>query len=127
VNDRAAGLPPAPRGSGSLAAAINWMGGLSLLLCWLPVAGPLIAGLVGGTKAGTVGRAIVAVFLPALLTGALAAVGVTYLTEWFPWGVLAGAGAVVICLLNVVPLFTGAVVGAVLAPLFRSGVGAARR
>ena len=106
------------RARGSLASAINWMGGLSLLLFWMPVLGPLIAGLVGGVKAGTVGRAIAAVFVPAILTGALAAAGVTYLADWYPWGLLAGLGAVVICLLNVVPLFAGAVAGAVVAPLF---------
>jgi hypothetical protein len=107
------------RSPGSLAAAISWMGGLSLLLFWLPVVGPLIAGLVGGVKAGTVGRAIVAVFLPAILTGVMAAAGVTYLADWFPWGLLAGLGAVVFCLLNVVPLFAGAVAGAVLSPVLR--------
>lgn len=106
------------RTRGSLPSAINWMGGLSLLLFWMPVFGPLIAGVVGGVKAGTVGRAIAAVFVPAILTGALAAAGVTYLADWYPWGLLAGFGAVVICLLNVVPLFAGAVVGAVVAPLF---------
>jgi hypothetical protein len=97
------------------------MGGLSLLLFWLPVAGPLIAGLVGGAKAGTVGRAVAAVFLPAILTGALTAAGVTYLADWFPWGMLAGAGAILLCLLNVVPLFTGAVLGAVVRPLLPPG------
>jgi hypothetical protein len=102
------------------------MGGLSLLLCWLPVAGPLIAGLVGGAKAGSVGRAVVAVFLPAILTGGLTAAGVTYLADWFPWGMLAGLGAVLLCLLNVVPLFTGAVAGAVLGPLLQAGAGARR-
>ncbi len=106
------------RPRGSLASAVNWMGGLSLLLFWMPVLGPLIAGVVGGMKAGSVGRAIAAVFVPAILTGALAAAGVTYLADWFPWGLLAGLGAVVICLLNVVPLFAGAVAGAVVAPLF---------
>jgi hypothetical protein len=106
------------RARGSLAAAINWMGGLSLLLFWMPVVGPLIAGVVGGVKAGSVGRAVAAVFVPAILTGALAAAGVTYLSDWFPWGLLTGLGVVVICLLNVVPLFAGAVAGAVLAPLF---------
>jgi hypothetical protein len=110
---------PEPRPPGSLASAINWMGGLSLLLFWMPVVGPLIAGLVGGVKAGTVGRAVTAVFLPAILTGALAAAGVTYLSDWYPWGLLAGLGAVVFSLLNVVPLFAGAVLGAVVAPLLR--------
>jgi hypothetical protein len=107
-----------PRPPGSLVAAVNWMGGLSLLLFWLPVAGPLIAGLVGGVKAGTVGRAAAAVIVPAVLTSLLAAAGVTYLSDWFPWGFLAGVGVAVLCLLNVVPLLTGAVTGAVLAPLF---------
>ena len=107
------------RPAGSLASAINWMGGLSLLLFWMPVVGPLIAGLVGGVNAGPVGRAIAAVFVPAVLTGVLAAAGVTYLADWFPWGLLAGLGAVVICLLNVVPLFAGAVTGAVLSPMLR--------
>jgi hypothetical protein len=107
------------RRPGSLAAAINWMGGLTLLLFWMPVLGPLIAGLVGGVKAGTVGRAVAAVFVPAVLTGVLAAAGVAYLADWFPWGLLAGLGTVVVCLLNVVPLFAGAVAGAVLSPLFR--------
>lgn len=107
------------RPPGSLAAAINWMGGLTLLLFWMPVVGPLIAGLVGGVKAGTVGRAIAAVFVPAILTGVMAAAGVAYLADWFPWGLLVGLGAVVICLLNVVPLFAGAVMGAVMSPLFQ--------
>jgi hypothetical protein len=98
---------------------MNWMGGLSLLLFWMPIAGPLIAGLVGGVKAGTVGRAVAAVFLPAVLTGVMTAAGVTYLANWYPWGLLAGLGAVVLCLLNIVPLFTGAVVGAVVGPLVR--------
>jgi hypothetical protein len=111
--------PERPRAPGSLVAAMNWMGGLSLLLFWLPVVAPLIAGCVGGVKAGTVGRAVVAVFLPAVLTGALAAAGVSYLADWYPWGLLAGLGGVVLSLLNVVPLFAGAVVGGVLAPLLQ--------
>ena len=103
---------------GSLASAINWMGGLSLLLFWMPVVGPRLAGRGGGVEAGPRRRAIAAVFVPAILTGLLAAAGVTYLADWCPWGLLAGLGAVVICLVNVVPLFAGAVAGAVVAPLF---------
>ena len=77
---------------------MNWMGGLALLLFWLPVFGPLLAGFVGGLKAGSIRTAVVAVFLPALLTGLLAFAGVTYLTDWYGWGVLAGLGGVMISL-----------------------------
>jgi len=80
------------------------MGGLSLLLFWLPVFGPLIAGLVGGWKAGAVGRAVAAVFLPALLTGLMA---------------FAGVGGVLVCLLNIVPLLGGAVLGGLAARFSR--------
>ena len=109
---------PLPR-RGSLVSAINWMGGLSLLLFWLPVFGPLIAGLVGGWKAGAVGRAVAAVFLPALLTGLMAFAGVTYLTDWYVWGILAGVGGVLVCLLNIVPLLGGAVLGGLAARFSR--------
>ena len=42
---------------------------ISLLLFWLPLFGPLVAGFVGGRKAGGVGNAIVAVFLPGIVFG----------------------------------------------------------
>jgi len=96
---------------------MNWMGGLALLLFWLPVFGPLLAGFVGGLKAGSIRTAIVAVFLPALLTGLLAFAGVTYLTDWYGWGILAGLGGVIVSLLNVVPLLGGAIVGGLAARL----------
>lgn len=40
---------------GSILSAIIWMFLISLFLFWLPFAGPLIAGIVGGKKAGGVG------------------------------------------------------------------------
>ena len=57
------------RRKGSIGAAVVWMFVISLLLFWLPVFGPLIAGLVGGKKAGGVGPAVVAVFFPAIALG----------------------------------------------------------
>ncbi|HTN04111.1 MAG TPA: hypothetical protein VL132_19630, partial [Planctomycetaceae bacterium] len=99
-----------------LISAMNWMGGLALLLFWLPVAGPLIAGLVGGWKAGSVGRAFAAVFLPAVLLFIMTFAGVTYLTDAF-WGFLAGAGAAVISLFNLGPLLLGALGGGLAAEL----------
>jgi hypothetical protein len=95
------------------------MGGLSLLLFWLPVVGPLLAGLVGGWKAGSPGRAVIAVFLPALLTGLMAFAGVTYLTDWYVWGLLAGVGGVLLSLLNIVPLLGGAFLGGLAARFSR--------
>ena len=64
------------RRPGSLYRGMNWMAGLSILLFWLPVAGPLIAGLVGGYKAGDLRRALLAVFLPAVGMGVLVGVGI---------------------------------------------------
>jgi MFS family permease len=90
---------------------MNWMGCLTLLLFWLPMVGPFIAGLVGGVKAGSVRGALLAVFVPGVMTGLMVAVGVTYLTDFWPWGVLAGLGGVAISFLNIGPLLLGAVLG----------------
>lgn len=95
---------------------MNWMGGLALLLFWLPVAGPLVAGLVGGWKAGSVARAVAAVFLPAIMLFVMTFVGVTYLADAF-WGFLAGAGAAAISLFNLGPLLLGALGGGLAAEL----------
>ena len=56
------------KGGGAVVGAL-WMFFISLLLFWLPVFGPLIAGFVGGKKAGGVGSALGAVFLPAIVLG----------------------------------------------------------
>lgn len=110
-------MTPPDESRGSLMSAMNWMGGLSLLLFWLPVVGPLVAGLVGGRKAGSVKRAIIAVFLPALLLGLLVTAGVAYLTELVAWGLLAGVGTAVLLLLQVGPMLAGALAGGLIAEL----------
>jgi predicted branched-subunit amino acid permease len=108
---------PARSARRSVISAMNWMGGLSLLLFWMPIVGPLVAGLVGGHKAGTVKRAVVAVFLPALLLGLLVTAGVAYLTDLLAWGVLAGLGTAVLLLLQVGPMLAGALTGGLIAEL----------
>ena len=90
---------------------MNWMGGLALLLFWLPGVGPFVAGLVGGFKARTVGNAALAVFLPAVLLGVMSFAAVTWMYDAV-WGALAGAGTAVLLLINIGPLFIGAVLGA---------------
>ncbi len=46
---------------------MTWTVILSALLFWLPVAGPAIAGYVGGRKAGGPLRAVIAVIIPAMV------------------------------------------------------------
>jgi len=107
-----------PRAPGSFAAAVNWMGGLTLLLFWLPVVGPLIAGVVGGIKAGTVGRAVAAVFVPAIPHGR-ARRGRRHLPRRLvSLGAAGRPGRGRDCLLNVVPLLAGAWRALCLLPCF---------
>jgi len=92
-----------------------WMALLSLLLFWLPVLGPFLAGLVGGKKSGGVGGALAAVFLPGILFGFLLFVMATTLTGIPLLGVVAGMGGLVLSLVHVGPLLLGAIVGGLLA------------
>ncbi len=88
---------------------------ISLLLFWLPVLGPLIAGLVGGQKAGGVGAAIAAVFLPAAFVGIL--LFVLFTAVGLPLvGVLTGGIAFLTVAATMIgPLLIGAILGGVLA------------
>ncbi|MBA2627230.1 MAG: hypothetical protein H0U85_04405 [Gemmatimonadales bacterium] len=104
---------------------MNWMSGLSLLLFWLPVAGPLIAGTVGGFKAGTVRRSLAAVIVPGIGTGVLVFAGVTWLTKLPLWGIVAGVGGIVLSFLHVGPMLVGAIGGALAAQLTRHTRGSA--
>ncbi len=99
---------------GAVAGAI-WMFIISLLLFWLPFFGPLIAGFVGGKKAGGVGSAIGAVFLPAIVLGVLFLVLGT--ASGLPIiGALTGASAfLVVAVAAVGPLLVGAIIGGALA------------
>lgn len=98
----------------SIPAASLWMLVISLLLFWLPTFGPLIAGYVGGRRAGSPGRGLVAALLPMLLLGAL--VWLVFAGMMLPVvGVLAGATLAVALLLQGVGLVAGAVIGGLLA------------
>ena len=55
------------REDGSILMGSVWMVLISILLFWLPVLGPLLAGFVGGKTAGGIGGGIMAVFLPAII------------------------------------------------------------
>ena len=100
---------------GSIPAAMAWMIGLSIALSWIPFLGGLIAGYVGGSKAGSMGRAAAAVFIPGLVLG---------LTVFLLGGILSsipilgaifikimGLGAFALSFLNIIPLLIGALIG----------------
>lgn len=84
---------------------------LSILLFWLPIVGPFIAGFVGGRKAGTVGDAILAVLLPGIVFAVILFVLATALTLVPLIGFIAGAGGLILVLAHVGPLLLGAIIG----------------
>jgi hypothetical protein len=92
-----------------------WMIGLSVVLFWIPMVGSLIAGFVGGRKAGGIGPAIIAALLPGVLL-LVASVLLGSLLGWIPLigqlvGWVLGFGAYVLGFVNVIPLLLGAAVG----------------
>lgn len=89
------------------------MVGLSILLFWLPIVGPFIAGFVGGRRAVTVGRALIAAFAPAVLL-AVVVVAILAAFELPIIGAVAGIGVAIVILVEDIPLFIGAWLGAAL-------------
>jgi len=100
---------------GSVGRGLFWMILLSILLFWLPVVGSFLAGLVGGKKSGSLGNALLAAILPALILGALLTFVATVFTGLPIIGVVAGLGGSIFALSNVVPLLLGAFIGGLLA------------
>jgi len=88
---------------------------ISILLFWLPFAGPLIAGVVGGKKSGGIGNALIAVFLPATIIAILLFLFSTALVGAPLIGFLAGAGSFILVVSNIGPLLIGAIIGGILA------------
>ena len=103
------------RPRGSILAGMIWMAIISILLFWLPGIGSLIAGFVGGMKAGGVWNGIMAVFLPALLLAGLLFFFGSALTGIPIIGAIAGMGVFVLIVAGIGPLLVGAIIGGVLA------------
>ncbi len=99
---------------GSMTSAMFWMLLISILLFWLPVFGPLIAGVVGGKKAGGVLKGMLSVFLPGILIGAAAFVLASLLSGFPVIGMVAGLGGLSLAAMNVGPLLIGAIIGGAL-------------
>lgn len=96
---------------GSLVMAIIWMAVISLLLFWLPLIGPLLAGFVGGRTAGSAGRGLLAAILPAaVLSIMLLAIG-TALTGLPVIGAIASLSLFLVIVVQGLPLLLGALIG----------------
>ena len=100
---------------GSISSGILWIFVMSILLFWLPVVGPFLAGLVGGKKSGSVGNAIAAVFLPGVLFAVLLFTLATSLTGMPLLGAVAGMGGLALSMAHVGPLLLGAIIGGLIA------------
>src|SRR4030067_1106701 len=100
---------------GSILSAIIWMFVISLLLFWLPFAGPLIAGIVGGKKAGGVGSALIAVFLPCIIFGVALFLLASSLTGIPLIGVIAGAGGFVLAIFHIGQILLVTIIGGLIA------------
>ena len=99
------------RKNGSIPLAMLVMILVSILLCWLPVIGPLIAGFIGGKKAGSIGSAILAVFLPAIILGILLFSFASVISGIPLIGAIAGSGGLLLSLVGIGPLLLGAIIG----------------
>jgi hypothetical protein len=99
------------RPKGSIIMAMIWMAVISLLLFWLPLIGPLLAGFVGGRTAGSAGRGLLAALLPALvLCLTLLAYG-TALTGLPMLGAIASVSLFLVLVLQGLPLLLAALIG----------------
>ena len=98
--------------NGSILRGFLWMFFISIILFWLPVLGPFIAGIVGGKKSGSIGNAIISALLPAIIIGLIVFTG--FLPGFPLLGIIAGAGVIVVALLHIGPLFVGAIIGGII-------------
>lgn len=100
---------------GSVVKAAFLMGVISLLLIWLPIVGPVIAGIVGGRAARTVGKALVASIIPSVLVaGALFAILNAF--ELPLIGALSGLAVFVFILIGDIPMAIAAAAVAAVTP-----------
>jgi hypothetical protein len=100
-----------PTRHGSVLSAIGWMFLLEILLFWIPFVGSLIAGFVGGKKAGGLGNALVAVFLPIVIFSIVLGMMAASLVAIPLVGAFAGLGGFMFAATHVGPLLLGAIAG----------------
>ena len=99
----------------SIVGAAAWMLLITLPLFWVPFVGPLLGGVVGGRKAGGVGRVVLAALVPAFEVDVLLLVLGTMLTGMPLIGAIAAAVAFVLVAAEVGPMILGAILGGLMA------------
>lgn len=100
---------------GSIILGMVWMAVISLLLFWLPLLGPLIAGIVGGKTAGSAGRGFLAALIPAAIFALLLFIFSAALTSVPLLGLVLSLGIFVVIVIQGAPLIIGALIGGLLA------------
>ena len=96
---------------GSIIHASGVMLGMSVLLFWLPLIGPAVAGYMGGKKAGNVPNAVIAVFLPGIALWLITALAGGLLASIPVIGLLFAFAGKAVGLMSTIPLLVGAVIG----------------
>ena len=87
---------------------------LSVLLCWVPAFGPLIAGIVGGNKAGGIFRGIIAVLLPCIAVGVAFFMFAEELMGIPIVSTVIGLGSTMLLTIGLGPALVGAVIGGIM-------------
>lgn len=100
---------------GSVLKAALYMGVISLLLIWLPIVGPVVAGVVGGKAARTVGKALLASVIPSIVLG----LGLFFILDAFDLpliGTLSGIAVFLFVLIGDIPMIIAAAAVAAVTP-----------
>lgn len=95
--------------------AALYMSVISLLLIWLPIVGPVVAGIAGGKAARTVGKALLASVIPSILVGA-ALFAILNAFELPLIGALSGIAVFVFVLVGDIPMAIAAAAVAAVTP-----------
>ena len=101
--------------NGSIFMGMFWMFVISLLLFWLPGIGSLIAGIVGGKRAGGVMAGIMAAMLPGIVVGIALFFAGTMLTALPVVGAILAGSGLLLYVFYIPPLLIGALIGGLLA------------
>ncbi len=100
--------------SGSLFLAMVWMFIISILLFWLPLIGPLIAGIVGGKQAGSVTSGILAALIPGVIICIILFFAGSAMTAIPYVGIVLAGGGLLLYLFYIPTLLIGALIGGLL-------------